>query len=462
MTPARFDQTDGRHQAEDLVFRATGQVMKLRRLHPCLHEGRDEGARAEDEEERERALPELHEGDRCSCSTCCPSSTSRSRRRASRKRRSSRSSKRRGSGGRRRTPRSWPRSSTRSTSARIKQRRLRPSELGRSGHRPARDSFPDILNVEFTAGMEDELDDIEEGKQNWVDAMRRFYGPFKRISTTPQTDMRDVKARGPADGHHLREVRLADGHQMGPAAASSSPARAIPSARTPRTSRVDDDGNINVDEVETTEVLPRSAASDARSLRPLRQVSRLLRLSRMSPHTVRSPLLRRRLGITCPDCERGRRCMEQPLAPRQDLLQLRSLPGMQVRDLGSAGPRAVSDCGAVRRRERRPSAPARCVAASGGCGYKEQIEGEAVERLTALGAPAEMSARNSSAPGARSSAAGSPAARLPGSSRAAAFPCGSTRCVRCADRGPPDAIDLAELVCSNSFRSASLDTAVGS
>jgi DNA topoisomerase-1 len=42
------------------------------------------------------------------------------------------------------------------------------------------ESFPDILNVEFTAGMEDELDKIEEGKEKWTKAMKRFYTPFSR------------------------------------------------------------------------------------------------------------------------------------------------------------------------------------------------------------------------------------------------------------------------------------------
>ena len=44
------------------------------------------------------------------------------------------------------------------------------------------ESFPDILNVEFTAGMEDELDDIEEGKEHWVAAMRRFYDAVREGS----------------------------------------------------------------------------------------------------------------------------------------------------------------------------------------------------------------------------------------------------------------------------------------
>jgi DNA topoisomerase-1 len=55
------------------------------------------------------------------------------------------------------------------------------------------ESFPDILNVEFTAGMEDELDKIEEGKEPWTKAMKRFYTPFERDLKKAEKEMRDVK-----------------------------------------------------------------------------------------------------------------------------------------------------------------------------------------------------------------------------------------------------------------------------
>ena len=55
------------------------------------------------------------------------------------------------------------------------------------------ESFPDILNVEFTAGMEDELDKIEDGKEKWTKAMKRFYTPFSRDLKKADKEMRDVK-----------------------------------------------------------------------------------------------------------------------------------------------------------------------------------------------------------------------------------------------------------------------------
>src|SRR5439155_196170 len=53
------------------------------------------------------------------------------------------------------------------------QRRLKPTELGFLVTDLLVEAFPDVLNVEFTAGMEDQLDRIEEGEEHYVDALRR-------------------------------------------------------------------------------------------------------------------------------------------------------------------------------------------------------------------------------------------------------------------------------------------------
>jgi DNA topoisomerase-1 len=40
-------------------------------------------------------------------------------------------------------------------------------------------TFPNIFDVEFTAKMEDKLDRIEDGKEDWVESVRQFYGSWK-------------------------------------------------------------------------------------------------------------------------------------------------------------------------------------------------------------------------------------------------------------------------------------------
>src|SRR5713101_4837822 len=72
-------------------------------------------------------------------------------------------------------------------------RRLKPTELGFLVTDLLVESFPDVLNVEFTAGMEDQLDRIEEGEEHYVDALRRFWGPFAKDLEQAEVQMRDVK-----------------------------------------------------------------------------------------------------------------------------------------------------------------------------------------------------------------------------------------------------------------------------
>jgi len=59
-----------------------------------------------------------------------------------------------------------------------KERRLYATELGLTVNKILVESFPQIFSVQFTAHMEDDLDQIEAGKADWVDVIREFYVPF--------------------------------------------------------------------------------------------------------------------------------------------------------------------------------------------------------------------------------------------------------------------------------------------
>ena len=60
------------------------------------------------------------------------------------------------------------------------QRQLVPTELGKVVNKLLTDNFTDIINVEFTAKIENEFDEIAEGKEQWKKMIRQFYGPFKK------------------------------------------------------------------------------------------------------------------------------------------------------------------------------------------------------------------------------------------------------------------------------------------
>ena len=61
------------------------------------------------------------------------------------------------------------------------QRRLSPTELGCTVTDLLTERFADVMAPEFTAKMEEDLDSVAQGEQDWVPMLRDFYGPFHRI-----------------------------------------------------------------------------------------------------------------------------------------------------------------------------------------------------------------------------------------------------------------------------------------
>ena len=59
------------------------------------------------------------------------------------------------------------------------QKQLSPTELGKVVNKILTENFKDVINVEFTAKIENEFDEIAEGKEEWKKMIREFYGPFE-------------------------------------------------------------------------------------------------------------------------------------------------------------------------------------------------------------------------------------------------------------------------------------------
>jgi DNA topoisomerase-1 len=74
-----------------------------------------------------------------------------------------------------------------------KEGRFFPTLLGTRVNELLVVSFPDIVNADFTAQMESDLDLVEEGSANWLDLLTRFYGPFKTHLERAQVEMKDWK-----------------------------------------------------------------------------------------------------------------------------------------------------------------------------------------------------------------------------------------------------------------------------
>ena len=119
-----------------------------------------------------------------------------------------------------------------------REAKLHPTELGFLVMDLLVQHFQDIINVEYTAAMEEELDEIEEGKDNFLNTLNKFWKKFEKdLEKASKAEMEDVKRDRGQDRRGLRQVRLQAWSSSGVATGSSSPAPTIPSARTPGRSR---------------------------------------------------------------------------------------------------------------------------------------------------------------------------------------------------------------------------------
>ena len=73
------------------------------------------------------------------------------------------------------------------------QKQLCPTELGRIVNKLLTENFQDIINVTFTAKIENEFDDIAEGKEEWKKMIREFYGPFEENLEKVEKELEHVE-----------------------------------------------------------------------------------------------------------------------------------------------------------------------------------------------------------------------------------------------------------------------------
>lgn len=73
------------------------------------------------------------------------------------------------------------------------QKQLAPTELGRIVNKLLIENFADVVNVEFTANMEDEFDKIAEGKEKWKKVIGEFYTPFAKVVEKVEKELEHVE-----------------------------------------------------------------------------------------------------------------------------------------------------------------------------------------------------------------------------------------------------------------------------
>ena len=73
------------------------------------------------------------------------------------------------------------------------QKQLYPTELGKIVNKLLVENFTDVINVKFTAEMEEEFDKIAEGKEDWKKVIKEFYGPFEQVVEKVEKKLEHVK-----------------------------------------------------------------------------------------------------------------------------------------------------------------------------------------------------------------------------------------------------------------------------
>jgi DNA topoisomerase-1 len=74
----------------------------------------------------------------------------------------------------------------------LEKGRFMPTELGLVVNDLLVVNFPDILDIEFTAQMEENLDRVEEGEKGWVETLKEFYAPFQKDLEMAKVSMREI------------------------------------------------------------------------------------------------------------------------------------------------------------------------------------------------------------------------------------------------------------------------------
>ncbi|WP_443082230.1 type I DNA topoisomerase [Thermodesulfitimonas autotrophica] len=192
MAPAVFDVTRVDIGAGDYLFRATGAVLRFAGFLQLVGE-------TPEEEELGVALPELVEGERLSLVELVPKQH-------------------------------WTQPPPRYTEASLvraleengvgrpstyaptietiikrgyvsrKGRVLRPTELGKTVVELLKAYFPGIIDIQFTAMMEEKLDAIEEGKADWVKLLEDFYEPFQEELRKADIEVERIKVAEEVSG----------------------------------------------------------------------------------------------------------------------------------------------------------------------------------------------------------------------------------------------------------------------
>jgi DNA topoisomerase I len=193
MNPAVYDQTTVDISANDYLFRASGRVMKFDGFLAVYEESSDENTKpVEPDDEQDLTLPALKQGEKLKLLDITPRQHFTEPPPRFTEASLVKALEEKGIG----------RPSTYATILSTIQDReyvtkdqgkFRPTELGTVVTEMLVKHFEDIFDVQYTARMEEELDEVEEGKMTWVQALDEFYKKFEKDLKEASKNMENLK-----------------------------------------------------------------------------------------------------------------------------------------------------------------------------------------------------------------------------------------------------------------------------
>ncbi len=178
MTPAILDVTTINISAEEYLFRATGSILKFDGFMRLYLEGRDDSnTESNRDDETDAILPVLEIGERLDLRKLTPKQHYTQPPPRYAEATLIKALEEKGIG----RPSTYAAiiSTIQDREYVVKEKRaFLPTDIGRLVNQLLIKGFPDILDTQFTAKLEDQLDEIADGKSDWVGVLSAFYEPF--------------------------------------------------------------------------------------------------------------------------------------------------------------------------------------------------------------------------------------------------------------------------------------------
>ena len=187
MKPAIYDTMAVNIKADDYDFKANGQSLRFKGFMTLYVEGTDEK-----EEKEEGILPELQENQEVKLLKINPKQSFTEPPARYTEASLVKTLEEKGIG----RPSTYSPTITTILERRYiqkEQKQLVPTELGKIVNKILTENFTDVINVEFTAKIENEFDEIAEGKEQWKQMIREFYDPFEKELEKVEKELEHVE-----------------------------------------------------------------------------------------------------------------------------------------------------------------------------------------------------------------------------------------------------------------------------